>query len=142
VIVGWIIYDKILARNEMAAMIVGLGLIMFAAWGLGQLMSSRAAIMHVGALLGTMMAANVWEKIIPAQKQMVRAAREGGVPDQRLADEAKNRSKHNTYLIMPVVLIMISNHFPVATYGNQYGWAVLGGLTVVGWAAAHVIRKH
>ncbi|HEU4522573.1 MAG TPA: urate hydroxylase PuuD [Thermoanaerobaculia bacterium] len=142
IFVGWILYDKVLARNGYVALAAGLILIMVTAWALGRVMASRAAFMHVGALLGTLMAANVWDRIIPAQKQMVRAAKEGGVPDQRLADTAKNRSKHNTYLIMPVVLIMISNHFPISTYGNEYGWAILGGLTVVGWGAAHVIRNH
>ncbi|HUP44418.1 MAG TPA: urate hydroxylase PuuD, partial [Thermoanaerobaculia bacterium] len=142
IVAGWLLYDHLLARNGYVALGAGLALIMLTTWGLGHLMSSRAAIMHVGALLGTMMAANVWERIIPAQRQMVRAATEGGVPDQRLAGVARNRSKHNTYLIMPVVLIMISSHFPVATYGNHYAWAILGGLTIVGWGAAHVIRNH
>ena len=142
IVAGWILYDKILARNGFVALGVGLVLIMATAWGLGELMAPRAAYIHVGALLGTLMAANVWQRIIPAQKEMVRAAREGGLPDQRLADIAKNRSKHNTYLIMPVVLIMISNHFPVTTYGHTYQWAILGILTVVGWGAAHVVRNH
>jgi uncharacterized membrane protein len=83
----------------------------------------------------------VWMRIIPAQREMVRAAREGGQPDQRLAARAKNRSKHNTFLIMPVLLIMISSHFPVALYGNQYNWLVLGVLTIVGWIAAHIVRR-
>ena len=142
VVVGWLVYDLVLARNGWLALGAGLILIMFATWGLTQWMSARAAFMHVGAMLGTLMAANVWERIIPAQKQMVRVATEGGVPDARLGERAKNRSKHNTYLIMPVVLIMISNHFPVTTYGNEYGWAILGGLTVLGWGAAHLIRNH
>ncbi|HEX7807209.1 MAG TPA: urate hydroxylase PuuD, partial [Thermoanaerobaculia bacterium] len=51
------------------------------------------------------------------------------------------RSKHNTYIVIPVVMIMISNHYPIATYGHQYNWLILGGLTLVGWAIAHVIRK-
>lgn len=142
IVAGWLLYDLVLARNGHVALIAGLALIMAAAWGLEQLMSPRAAFMHVGAVLGTMMTANVWQRIIPAQKQMVRAAREGGIPDQRLADRAKNRSRHNTYLIMPVLLIMISNHFPVTLYGHDYNWAILGGLTVLGWGAAHVIRNH
>ena len=142
IIVGWLVYDLLLARNGWLALGAGLLLIMATAWGLSRVMSARAAYMHVGALLGTLMVANVWERIIPAQKQMVRAATEGGVPDQVLADRAKNRSRHNTYLIMPVLLIMISSHFPVTTYGSQYNWLVLGFLTVVGWAAAHVVRNH
>ena len=142
IVVGWLVYDFILAKNGWLALGAGLVLIMFTTWGLTQLMSARAAFMHVGAMLGTLMAVNVANRIIPAQKQMVRVATEGGTPDPVLAERAKNRSKHNTFLIMPVVLIMISNHFPIATYGHQYNWAILGILTVAGWGAAHVIRNH
>ena len=137
-IVSWLLYDLVLARNNKVAMIAGLALIMASAYFLNRIMAPRAAFMHVGAALGIMMAANVWQRIIPAQKQMV----SGGVPDPRLADRAKTRSKHNTYLIMPVLLIMISNHFPVATYGNPNNWLVLGVLTVLGWGAAHIVRNH
>ena len=142
IIAGWLVYDLILARNGYVALGLGLVAIIATAWGLTQLMSPRAAFMHVGAILGTLMTANVWHHIIPAQKRMVTVALEGGVPDAKLADRAKNRSKHNTFLIMPVLLIMISNHFPVTTYGNQYNWAVLGILTVIGWMAAYIVRKH
>jgi uncharacterized membrane protein len=139
---AWLLYDLVLARNNVVAMTAGWILIMASAYGLSRLMAPRAAYMHVGAALGTMMAANVWARIIPAQSQMVRVAREGGTPDQKLGDRAKTRSKHNTYLIMPVLLVMISNHFPIATYGNQYNWAILGVLTLVGWGAAHMVRNH
>ncbi len=142
IVVSWLLYDLVLARNNMVAMTAGFVLIVASTWGLSQIMSARAAFFHVGAALGTMMAANVWERIIPAQAQMVKAAREGGTPDQKLANTAKTRSKHNTYLIMPVLLVMISNHFPTTTYGSQYNWALLGVLTLVGWGAAHLVRNH
>ncbi len=142
IIVAWIVYDLLLARDNQVAMVAGWVLIMASTYGLDRLMNPRAAFMHVGAAMGTMMAANVWMRILPAQRQMVRVAKEGGEPDQRLGERAKNRSKHNTFLIMPVLLIMISNHFPVALYGNQYNWAVLGALTLVGWIAAHIVRTH
>ena len=87
------------------------------------------------------MTANVWMRILPAQRRMVAAVREGREPDQRLADRAKFRSKHNTYMVIPVVMMMISNHYPVATYGNQSNWIILGALTLAGWGVAHVIRK-
>jgi len=87
------------------------------------------------------MAANVWERIIPAQKKMVAAVREGREPDQRLADRAKFRSKHNTYIVWPVVFLMISNHF-YGTYGSDHAWIILSVLVLVGWGMAHVIRKH
>jgi len=142
IVVVWFFYDFVLARDNRVAMIAGWVLIMASTYGLDRVMSARAAYMHVGAAMGTMMAANVWVRILPAQRQMVRVAREGGEPDQRLAAIAKNRSKHNTFLIMPVLLIMISNHFPVATYGNEYNWLILGILTIVGWIAAHIVRTH
>ncbi|HSP36013.1 MAG TPA: urate hydroxylase PuuD [Thermoanaerobaculia bacterium] len=141
-VVTWFFYDLVLARDNRVAMIGGWVLIMAATYGLDRVMSPRAAFMHVGAAMGWMMAANVWARILPAQRQMVRMATEGGEPDQRLAAQAKNRSKHNTFLIMPVLLVMISNHFPIATYGSPYNWLILGGLTIVGWIAAHIVRTH
>jgi uncharacterized membrane protein len=142
---GWIVYDLLwlspLAKIEPLAIAISYALIVALAWWLPHVMSNRAAFMHVGAVLGTLMAFNVWMRIIPAQKRMVAAAREGREIDQRLADRAKFRSKHNTYMVIPVVMIMISNHFPTTTYGNQYNWIVLGVLTLVGWVVAHVIRK-
>ena len=146
IFVGWIVYDLLwispLAKIEPLAIVISYAAIVVLAWWLPRVMSARAAYMHVGALMGTLMAANVWMRIIPAQKRMVAAAREGREPDPRLGEQAKFRSKHNTYLVLPVVLIMISNHFPTTTYGHQYNWIVLAVLTLVGWAAAHVIRRH
>jgi uncharacterized membrane protein len=145
ILVGWKVYDLLwlspLAKNEPVAIVISYAGIVALSWWLPQVMSSRAAYMHVGALLGTCMAANVWERIIPAQKKMVRAIAEGKPADPVLAERAKFRSKHNTYMVIPVVLIMISNHFPVTTYGHQYNWVVLAVLTLVGWAVAHIIRK-
>lgn len=144
-IVGWIVYDALwlspLAKSEPLAIAISFALIVALAWWLPQVMSARAAFLHVGAVMGTIMTANVWMRIIPGQRKMVRDVQEGREPNPVLADRAKFRSKHNTYMVIPVVLIMISNHFPVTTYGNRYNWAVLGVLTLVGWGAAHIIRK-
>ena len=143
ILVGWKAYDLLwlspIAKNEPVAVVISYAAIVALAWWLPQVMSTRAAWMHVGALLGTCMAANVWERIIPAQKIMVRAAREGGTPDPVLADRAKFRSKHNTYMVIPVVLIMLSGHFPVSTFG--YHWGALAGFTLAGWIVAHIIRR-
>lgn len=140
-VIGWLLYDFVLARHYMIALVGGWIAIVATAYLLTRLMAPRAAIMHVGAILGTLMAANVWMRIIPAQKQMVSVAREGGVPDHVLAERAKNRSRHNTYIIMPVLLVMISSHFPVTLYGHVYSWAILGVLTLVGWGMAHIVRN-
>lgn len=143
--VGWIVYDVLwlspLAKKEPLAILISFALLVGLAWWLPQVMSNRAAFLHVGAVLGTLMANNVWQRIIPAQKVMVAAAREGREPDPVLAERAKFRSKHNTYLVIPVVMMMISNHFPVALYGNQQNWVVLSVLTLVGWGIAHIVRK-
>lgn len=143
VILGWIVYDLLwispLAKIEPLAILISYGLIVGLAWWLPQVMSPRAAYLHVGAVLGTIMAANVWMRILPGQRRFLAALREGREPDQRLTDRAKFRSKHNTYIVVPVVFLMISSHYPVATRG--YEWTVLAVLTLVGWAVAHVIRK-
>lgn len=145
ILIGWKAYDLLwlspIAKSEPLAIAISYAGIVALAWWLPQVMSPRAAYLHVGALLGTCMAANVWERIIPAQKKMVRAIAEGKPADPVLAERAKFRSKHNTYMVIPVVLIMISNHFPVTTYGHHYNWIVLAVLTLVGWGVAHIIRK-
>jgi uncharacterized membrane protein len=72
---------------------------------------------------------------------MIAAAAAGKAFDASLSAQAKLRSKHNTFMAVPGVFIMISNHFPVATYGNKYGWEVLVALVLLGWAAAKMIRE-
>jgi uncharacterized membrane protein len=111
------------------------------AWGLMHVFSGRAAYIHVGAVLGTIMTANVWFRILPAQRKMIAAAAAGEKFDMALGAQAKLRSKHNTFMAVPVVFLMISNHFPVATYGNSYGWEMLVGLVLLGWLAAKIIRE-
>src|SRR6202795_983940 len=94
-------------------------------WGLMRVFSARAAYIHVGAIFGTIMTANVWFRILPAQRRMIAVAAVGETFDASLGAQAKLRSKHNTFLAVPVVFLMLSNHFPVATYGNLYSWQVL-----------------
>jgi uncharacterized membrane protein len=111
------------------------------AYGLVHVFSGRAAYIHVGAMFGTIMVLNVWERILPAQRKMIAAAATGATLDPALGAQAKLRSKHNTFLAVPVVFIMLSHHFPVATYGNPYSWQILVGLVMVGWGAAKIIRQ-
>ncbi len=80
------------------------------------------------------MVVNVWMRILPAQRQMIAALKEGDAARRRLAARAKLRSKHNTFMVVPVVFTMISNHFPVSTYGHQYNWLILSALVLVGLA--------
>ena len=105
------------------------------------LMTGRAAYMVLGGMFGTIMVANVWMRILPAQRRMVAALKAGNEPDQAEASRAKMCSTHNTFIVIPVVLIMISNHFPTITYGQRYNWAILSGLVLAGWWAAKVIRR-
>jgi uncharacterized membrane protein len=142
---GWIVYDlaarSALGKSEAAFAVFSLLAIAILAWGLMHIFSGRAAYIHVGAVLGTIMTANVWFRILPSQRKMIAAAAAGGKFDAALSVQAKLRSKHNTFMAVPVVFLMISNHFPVATYGNTYAWEVLVGLVLLGWAAAKVIRE-
>lgn len=144
--IGWIVYDLLwqspLGRNEALGATVSFALIVALAFAMTLVFSSRAAYMHVGAVLGTLMAANVWMRILPAQRQMIAATREGHAPNAALGAQAKRRSKHNTFMVIPVVFIMLSSHFPVSTYGHRFNWAILGALTLVGWVVARIIRRH
>jgi len=145
IVVGWVVYDLLmlspLGRNELLFAVIAYGLIVGLAFSLTQVFSARAAYIHVGATLGTIMAANVWMRILPAQKKMIAALNEGRKPDERLAAQAKLRSKQNTFMAVPVVFIMISNHFPGVTYGERYNWLILAVLVLAGWIAAKFIRR-
>ena len=145
VVAGWLVYDLLmlspLGRNELLFAVIAYALIIGIAFSLTQVFSGRAAYIHVGATLGTIMAANVWMRILPAQKKMIAALKEGRKPDERLAAQAKLRSKQNTFMAVPVVFIMISNHFPGVTYGERYNWIILAVLVLAGWIAAKFIRR-
>lgn len=142
---GWIAYDAIartpLAKNEPAFSALGFFLAIALAASLSTVLSSRATYIHIGALFGTIMVLNVWMRILPPQRRMIAAAGRGEAFDQAVAAGAKRRSKHNTFLAVPTTFIMISNHFPTATYGNSYAVAVLGVLILVGWGAAALLRR-
>ena len=144
-VVGWIVYDLLmlspLGRNEVAFAVVAYLLIVLLSFGLTQVFSARAAYLHVGATLGTIMATNVFHRILPAQRKMIAALKQGQKPDERLSAQAKLRSKQNTFMAVPVVFIMISNHFPGVTYGDHYNWIILSVLVLVGWIAAKFIRR-
>ena len=142
---GWAIYDALartsLARRELLFATVAFAGTMLLVIGLSRILSTRATYIHIGALFGTIMALNVWERILPPQRKMVAAAARGEPFDQTLGAGAKHRSKHNTFLAVPTTFIMISNHFPTATYGHPYGLLILGVLILVGWGAAATLRR-
>jgi uncharacterized membrane protein len=142
---AWLVYDVLartpLGRNDLAFAAVCFALTTGAAYGLTQVFSGRAVYIHVGAMYGTIMAANVWMRILPAQRRTIAAAKSGEPFDPALGARAKQRSKHNTYMVVPVVFTMISNHYPVTTYGSRYNWLVLSALVLAGWIAAKLIRR-
>ncbi len=144
-LVGWIVYDLLmlspLGKNERVFAIVAYILIVMVAYGLTRVLSGRAAYIHIGAMFGTVMAANVWMRILPAQRKMIAAINEGKKLSDALSAQAKLRSKQNTFIAVPVVFIMISNHFPGVTYGEHYNWVILSLLILVGWIAAKFIRR-
>jgi len=131
---GWLLYDQVFCRwiaGGPLSVPVGYALIVAAGWWLGRIMSGRAAYIHVGAVLGTLMVASVWLRIVPAQRELVAASREGRAPDARLGAAAKQRSVHNNHLSLPVVFTMIGNHF-FGTYGHERAWLVLALLVAAG----------
>jgi uncharacterized membrane protein len=125
-VVGWLVYDTLCRtiKHELALSIVIYVLLVATAWGYAQVFGGRAAYVHVGALIGTIMVWNVFFHIIPGQKRMVAEIRAGKEPDPTPGIVGKQRSVHNTYFTLPVLFIMISNHYPM-TYGSRYNWLIL-----------------
>lgn len=135
-VASWLAYDlfwitPFARRGGVAPQAVSLLAAVGVAYFLCQVLSGRAAFIHMGAVLGTVMVGNVWVRIIPAQRALVAAARSGGVPDPALAHRAKQRSMHNSYVTLPVIFMMISNHYPF-TFGHPWNWLILVGLSVIG----------
>ena len=142
IVLAWPIYDGLwrspLARRPAIASAISLTLLTAITIVMCRLLSGRAAFMHIGALLGTIMVANVWERILPAQQQMLDATRAGRPADFTLGERAKQRSVHNSYITFPLLFIMLSNHFP-ATYAGARNWLVLLLLFVAGAAVRHAM---
>ncbi len=141
---AWVAYDVLNRTVPDARVLWGvlLVLVTLAAWGSAELFSPRAAWLQVGAMIGTVMAANVFVVIIPAHWELIRAKEAGREPDPAPAFQAKQRSVHNNYLTLPVLLTMLAAHFPFA-YGAAHAWAVLVGLMLIGvWARLFFNLRH
>jgi len=143
---GWLIYDRLckspLAKNDwllagmVALLLVGLDVYF------SHFLSARAAYIHIGAALGTMMVGNVFFVIMPNQRKSVAALIKGETPDPAWGKRGKQRSVHNTYITLPVVFLMISNHFPML-YGHPYSWLVVLVLCVLAAGVRHVfVLRH
>ena len=112
----------------LAFILLALGTLL--SYGLMQVFSARGAYMHMGAIIGTIMAGNVFFGIMPSQRALVKAVEEGKTPDSKYGLNAKLRSTHNTYITLPVIFIMISNHYPM-TFNHNAGWIVLMALILI-----------
>ncbi len=144
-VVGWLIYDLLwispLEKKPVVGAVVCYVLMVWLAWYLTQRIAGRPAFLLVAAVLGTLMVNNVWFRIIPAQRAMIADRIAGREPEPGLATRAKNRSKHNTFIIMPVLFLMISNHFPTVTYGADNNWLVFAVVTLLAWATVPFLRR-
>jgi uncharacterized membrane protein len=139
-VVGWTVYD-LLCRSPLGRHDLWFGIVMFllivaAAYGLTHVLSGRAAYIHVGALIGTIMVGNVLMLIIPGQRKMVEAMSAGRLPDPVHGQKAKQRSVHNNYFTLPVLFIMISNHYAM-TYRHDHAWLVLAFIMAAGVFIRH-----
>ena len=132
-IVGWILYDLLckspLRKKPILFALTGILLLTAFAYFYSQVFSGRAAYIHFGAMIGSIMVANVFFAIIPSQKAMVKAAKKGIAPDPQKGKNALFRSIHNNYFTLPVLFVMVSNHFP-STFGNKYQWIVLAAISI------------
>src|SRR5262249_18939309 len=142
IVLSWFVYDAIwrspLARSSGIATTLSLLLLALVSYVLCRELSGRAAFLHLGALLGTIMVANVWVRILPAQQEMIDATRAGRAADYSRGDAAKQRSLHNSYMTFPVLFLMLSSHIPTTSSG-PWSWLVALLLFAAGLCARHVM---
>ena len=143
IVVSWFFYDLLwsspLRKYDVVAAIVTFAYVVGLAYALTHIFSGRAAYIHVGVTLGSIMTGNVWFVIVPSQRELVAATTEGREQDPKIGQRAKQRSIHNNYLTFPLLFIMISNHFPSA-YGNKLAWVVLAVIAVGGALVRHLMN--
>jgi len=137
---GWLVYDGLcrspLGRDNRLFGVVWFLVLTAATWALTRIFSDRGAFIHVGALIGTVMVANVFFVIIPNQRKVVASMLAQEAPNPALGKQAKQRSVHNNYMTLPVLMIMVSNHYPMV-FGNSLNWLLLAGLGLTGATIRH-----
>ncbi len=137
---GWLCYEAMcrspLGRHDNWLAAVGFVFLVALCYGFTHVFSGRGAFIQIGALIGTMMVANVFVVIIPGQKKMVAAMTAGQAPDPEYGRQGKQRSVHNNYLTLPVVFLMISNHYPLM-FGTRYNWLIFAIVLVLGFLIRH-----
>lgn len=139
-LLSWVFYDVLcrspLARHEWLLALLVLAWFTLLAWTLTHFINDRAVFIHVGAAIGTVMAANVWRVIIPGQRDLVNALIENRTPQASKGKNALQRSRHNNYFTLPVLFIMLSAHYP-ATYSHPHNWLILSGFSLAAVAIRH-----
>ena len=142
---GWLVYDLVCkspaGRNDTLLMVVLFLILVAAAWGYTQVFSGRAALLHLGALTATIMTANVFLVIIPNQKIVVADLKAGRTPDANLGRVSKQRSTHNNYLTLPVLFLMLANHYPLA-FATEFNWVIASLVFLMGVSIRHYFNTH
>ncbi len=137
---GWVIYDQLckspLGQHTTGLMVLLFGVLVAMSWFYAQVFSGRAALLHLGAFTATIMSANVFFIIMPNQRIVVADLKAGRVPDAKYGVIAKQRSTHNNYLTLPVIFLMLSNHYPLAT-STQYNWIIASLVFLMGVTIRH-----
>ena len=143
--IGWLVYDRLcksgLAEKPTVLMLLLFVLLMAMGWGYNQVFSGRAVLLHLGAFTATIMTANVFFIIIPNQKIVVADLIAKKAPDPKYGKIAKLRSTHNNYLTLPVVFLMLSNHYPLA-FASDWNWVIAGLVFLMGVTIRHFFNTH
>lgn len=138
--IGWLFYDQLckspLGKNDTTLMLILYVILVVLAWGYTQVFSGRAAFLHLGAITATIMSANVFLVIIPNQKIVVADLIAGRTADPKYGKIAKTRSLHNNYLTLPVIFLMLSNHYPLA-YATEFNWVIASLVFIIGVLIRH-----
>lgn len=140
IVAGWVVYDLMckspLGRNDALLGAVGFALLVAVSYAFTKVFSGRGAFLQIGAMIGTIMVASVAMTIIPNQRKIVADLLAGRTPDARLGAAGKQRSVHNNYLTLPVVFLMISNHYPLA-FASRWNWLIIALVVVIGVTVRH-----
>lgn len=138
--VGWVVYDFLckspLGERPTVLMLLLFVVLVAMSWGYNQIFTGRAALLHLGAFTATIMTANVFLIIMPNQRIVVKDLQEGRTPDAKYGKIAKLRSTHNNYLTLPVIFLMLSNHYPLA-FGTEYSWIIAALVFLTGVTIRH-----
>ena len=138
--ITWLIYDYLcksgLGKNSNLLMVLLFGYLVLLAWGFDQIFTGRAAFIHLGAVTATIMAFNVFMVIIPKQKIVIADLQSGKIPDAHYGFVAKQRSTHNNYLTLPVLFLMLSNHYPLS-FSTEYNWIIASIIFLMGVSIRH-----